>query len=245
MKIRNTVIVVATVGLVAMMQTAKADFVNVGVENLDGSYSATLQTLAANANNSLQIGDKVFSDFSIFGVANMYDGAGQAGNITVTASQVGNSYLLTWSGDIAAVFNSALVGDLSLAYAVTATDGKIYAIDQTYVGNGSIPGVGIQVDENVYAAKGDTTTVASSQLNDTITGTGYTSVGAVLNPALASVYVEKDIALLDSTGGFGDISIVEQSFEQVPEASTVVAGALLLLPLGASTMRILRRHRMA
>ena len=31
----------------------------------------------------------------------------------------------------------------------------------------------------------------------------------------------------------------------VPEASTVLAGALLLLPLGASTMRVLRRNHMA
>jgi hypothetical protein len=31
----------------------------------------------------------------------------------------------------------------------------------------------------------------------------------------------------------------------VPEASTVIAGALLLLPFGASTLRILRRNRMA
>ena len=31
----------------------------------------------------------------------------------------------------------------------------------------------------------------------------------------------------------------------VPEASTVIAGALLLLPLGASALRILRRNRVA
>jgi hypothetical protein len=29
----------------------------------------------------------------------------------------------------------------------------------------------------------------------------------------------------------------------VPEATTIIAGALLLLPLGASTLRILRRQR--
>jgi hypothetical protein len=31
----------------------------------------------------------------------------------------------------------------------------------------------------------------------------------------------------------------------VPEASTLIAGALLLLPLGASTLRILRRRSIA
>jgi hypothetical protein len=29
----------------------------------------------------------------------------------------------------------------------------------------------------------------------------------------------------------------------VPEPSTILAGALLLLPLGVSTLRILRRHK--
>jgi hypothetical protein len=31
----------------------------------------------------------------------------------------------------------------------------------------------------------------------------------------------------------------------VPEASTIIAGVLLVLPFGASTLRILRRNRMA
>jgi hypothetical protein len=37
---------------------------------------------------------------------------------------------------------------------------------------------------------------------------------------------------------------VNTSVTAVPEASTVLAGALLLLPLGAGTIRILRRNRM-
>jgi hypothetical protein len=31
----------------------------------------------------------------------------------------------------------------------------------------------------------------------------------------------------------------------VPEATTIIAGALLLLPLGASTLRVLRKQRLA
>jgi hypothetical protein len=37
----------------------------------------------------------------------------------------------------------------------------------------------------------------------------------------------------------------EATITAVPEASTMIAGALLLLPFGASTLRILRRNRMA
>jgi hypothetical protein len=49
--------------------------------------------------------------------------------------------------------------------------------------------------------------------------------------------------LYQNIGGanlFGDATITA-----VPEASTIIAGALLLLPFGASTLRILRRNRTA
>jgi hypothetical protein len=41
------------------------------------------------------------------------------------------------------------------------------------------------------------------------------------------------------------LSVLEQSVHQVPEPTTMLAGALLLLPFGASTLRILRRNRMS
>jgi len=45
-------------------------------------------------------------------------------------------------------------------------------------------------------------------------------------------------------GGSGNYDLqAEFSFAPVPEPTTVVAGALLLLPFGASTIRILRRNR--
>jgi hypothetical protein len=58
------------------------------------------------------------------------------------------------------------------------------------------------------------------------------------------LYVTKDIAfgVTSVNGGFITISQVAQSFHQaVPEPTTIIAGALLLLPFGASTLRILRK----
>lgn len=43
----------------------------------------------------------------------------------------------------------------------------------------------------------------------------------------------------------GEITHFENQFNVVPEPSTMLAGALLLLPFGASTVRILRRNRTA
>jgi hypothetical protein len=43
----------------------------------------------------------------------------------------------------------------------------------------------------------------------------------------------------------GNNNVEQPQLAQVPEASTAIAGALLLLPFGASTLRILRKNRVA
>jgi hypothetical protein len=56
-----------------------------------------------------------------------------------------------------------------------------------------------------------------------------------------------DILQFDGTGisdSYGAI-LDNVSLTPVPEATTMIAGALLLLPLGVSTFRILRKSRMA
>ena len=73
--------------------------------------------------------------------------------------------------------------------------------------------------------------------------------GDILNivPPETALYVTKDIALgvISPNGGFITISQVTQSFHQVPEPATMIAGALLLLPFGASTLRVLRKRQTA
>jgi hypothetical protein len=66
-------------------------------------------------------------------------------------------------------------------------------------------------------------------------------------PPQTTLDVTKDIAFDIFGGGIGQVSVssVQQSFHQVPEPPTMIAGALLLLPFGASTLRILRRRQTA
>jgi hypothetical protein len=66
-------------------------------------------------------------------------------------------------------------------------------------------------------------------------------------PPETLLYVTKDISLAIPNDDTTQVTIsqVTQSFHQVPEPTTVLAGALLLLPFGASTLRILRRNRMS
>ena len=47
----------------------------------------------------------------------------------------------------------------------------------------------------------------------------------------------------EAPNGTFDYVPVTLTLSQVPEPTTMIAGALLLLPFGASTLRVLRRHR--
>jgi hypothetical protein len=235
MKIRNTAAVVAAIATVVTIQSAQAAF----TDNLADLI----------AGGSLSIGDKTFSGFT----AHM-DGLTSYNpiNISVTASQVGDNYYLTWGGNIslASAAGTTVSGDLLLGYTVTASAGVIVAIDQTYTGFGQNTvgvtpgGTFISVAENVYAPN-SITSLAHSFLTEAVTGTDFTAVGAILPVGQPSVNVTKDIGFAATDGGFVTISQVIQSFDQVavPEPATVVAGALLLLPLGASTLRILRNRK--
>jgi hypothetical protein len=63
----------------------------------------------------------------------------------------------------------------------------------------------------------------------------------------------KNLAALEANGNgaYGVVAlnlydgIDQPQLAQVPEPTTMIAAALLLLPFGASTLRILRRNRMA
>ena len=96
-------------------------------------------------------------------------------------------------------------------------------------------------------------------LEDEINGTGLTSANGVdgtsfYNLALAAAGNDATAAHADSLGAYGvvalnlfngDGSVAQDQLAIVPEASSIVAGVLLLLPLGASTIRILRKSRTA
>jgi hypothetical protein len=75
---------------------------------------------------------------------------------------------------------------------------------------------------------------------------GVATEAAVMLAALPGIYSEANVNALVSPDGQG-YAADPQSLPPsvVPEPSTMLAGALLLLPFGASTLRILRRNRAA
>ena len=252
MKLRNSVIVVAAVALAATIQTVQA------------AYTDSLADLV-NSGGSLTIDDKIFSGFSFTenGLANLNTiTPWDPSQITVTASVVAGIDILTFSGNMQ-LTTAGSTADLLLNYTVSTTSGNsIIMIDQRYTGGAQNGGLDIKETADstgAPTAHSELTVNDVADPNTFLAPTGAFDTGEQdllgVNPGQTVIYVSKDIAL--STFKPGDpgwdpnspvqvtVSSAAQSFHQVPEPTTVIAGALLLLPLGASTLRILRRNRIS
>jgi hypothetical protein len=227
---KQLIAIFAVAAVAAIVQTAQAAFTD------------NLYNLAVNG-GTLTIGDKTFTDFT-------YDANGltsfDASTITVTASIGGDGvYYLTWKGNMSLVSGVPATADLVLGYTVTANPGQIVMIDQKYTGSAQpAGGAFISVDETASAGA---VVVGNSHLQVGDLSDPFAEAGdnLYINPPQTTLTIIKDISFGVSNYGFVTISEVTQSFHQVPEPTTVIAGALLLLPFGVSTLRILRRTRTA
>jgi hypothetical protein len=90
------------------------------------------------------------------------------------------------------------------------------------------------------------------KLDNVVVGTKgtatYTSWGTPLNLNLGSGMHTLDLIVFNAGQGSGNPTGARVEFVggiPVPEPTTMIAGALLLLPFGASTLRILRKKRVA
>lgn len=231
-------VLAAVVGLVALAQSTQA------------VTTASLGDLANGG--TLSIGDKTFSGFSwtstgsdssIISLLNQ-----QAAQLSVSVF-IGQDgvYYLGYSG---AVFVNNLLGansafgDLKLQYTVTANPGSIVGIDQSYTPNAE-PGSGsIVIGETVNIAGGVNVGFSTLSLTDLSDPAPESGDVLTFSPQ-HQLFVTKDILMIANAGYVVGLSYVQQSYHQtaVPEPSTIVAGALLLLPFGVSTLRILRRGK--
>lgn len=242
---RRLITTIAAAALLAMIQAAQGSFtLNDLVNHLGGS------------DGTLTIGDKIFSNFG-------YVSSGLAtdpGNLVVTAIETSPYvYGLDWGGAIA-VYNlgpTAATGDLKLTYTVTVNPlvspgTPISMIDQNYTPNALARVLGNQIiiGETVMAnVNNQNETVANSTLSLTPSDLSDPPVEAgdnlYLNPAQMQLNVVKDIPIGAAAYQLVGLSDVEQSFHEIPEPTTMIAGLLLLVPFGASTLQSLRKSRVA
>jgi hypothetical protein len=200
---------------------------------------------------TLQQGDKIFGNFT-------WTGPIAANQINITGigdGSAGNLYGIEIGGPIASPFGGGII-DLQLHYSVTIAPGYNNLISDIhqFANVGGSPDSLVAITESVLNAPGGLQVAIShvgeginyanfdptdpvAELNDTL----------VLGTPLHQVWINKDIYLAAAPGGSAQATIIDQRFSQtaVPEPTTMIAGALLLLPFGASTLRILRKNRTA
>ena len=78
------------------------------------------------------------------------------------------------------------------------------------------------------------------------TGGAYADAANYIQAATFNLLYDGSLLVPDPNAQYG-LTAQEMIFDAVavPEPTTLVAGALMLLPFGASTLRILRRNRVA
>ncbi len=212
----------------ALTVPARAD----SVTNLNPGQSINLATVLANTGVSVQIGDKLFGDFFFSYVDT--DGSGLndliASNVVLTALSNQIGFGLSFQAPLITVSN--VVKDLVLKYSAQVL-AEGFAISDVHLNfTGSIGGLG-------------TATIGESVFTNGFGGdaAGTLSVFNPGNPAKFSdvlfltqpqqkLWLQKDIVVSgngNSLLDFASVTIIDQTFSQVPEPSSMALVAAGLL----------------
>jgi hypothetical protein len=133
------------------------------------------------------------------------------------------------------------------SYPVTSSAGLVYTAT---LDNPSLGFSSVQLNADVLGPTAAISKTVSSSGNGSVTvSIPGTTIGAESSGLFASIpgspnsiAVTETLSLSGSNPGIQDF---QNNYTVVPEPTTMIAGTLLLLPFGASTMRVLRRNRTA
>lgn len=203
--------------------------------------------LASTADATLTFPDITVGDKKITNIE--LNGYGDLSDFTVTGITVNGLHGIQIGGYFSDTTVDGMANTWQLTYTVSTASGEplITDIHQLAVVGGYGAGY-VRIKEAAFPAGG----------GDAV---GYSQVGSptdLIDPPaeddtlqyvadmldfapLASINVVKDISVSLRSGENLEVTLIQQTFSQVPEPTTVIAGALLLLPFGASALRLLRR----
>ena len=202
--------------------------------NLTAGQTINLGTVIDNG-LGVQIGDKLFADF-FFDYSDTDNG-----NIDLTKANV-NLTALSNNIGFGVSFTQPLLAqgpvtkNIALNYSATVTDPNFLISDIHLVITGSSGNGGLgTVDEDVYTGGFNGTNVGSIHA-DTSTPPLSLTDSADIVPPVVELWVQKLVSVTgsnQSASGFATITVIDQTFSQIPEPSTVLLVGLGLLGLVA------------
>jgi hypothetical protein len=222
-----SIAVAAVVLSVGMSASSRADFIGTGVQ---------LSTLLDGG--TLQIGDKLFSNFTYSHTGDMPDATGV--NVITGTDSLGNFGLRFQGG-----FHDNAGGNSSdalIGYKVTVTDPSFVITDAHLTSNQSVQGplASLTISENFAGTTNQLFTGTFNNADGNPVGTPKFTDVTFFDVGHSSLTVTKDILAQAGSDGIATLSQVDQTFSQnhIPEPSSVV-----LLACGSVILGLVARRR--
>src|SRR5271169_1030806 len=208
------------------------------VTNLTNGGSINLATVIGNGLSVLD-GDKLFGNF--FFSYNDTDGITSddltMSNVTLTTVSNVIGFGLQFQQPLLAV--GPVIKDITLQYSATVTNSSNLISDIHLDINGSAGNGGLgTVSEFAFVGGIGATTVGHLQASVPVSSNDVASANIV--PPVTQLWVQKDVIVTggNAANGFASISVIDQTFSQVSEPST-----MLLVGLGLAGMVAVNRKR--
>lgn len=201
------------------------------VTNLNPGQTINLSQLVNTNLAGVEIGDKLFSDFSVSFSANNAFTCSDL-QLTALSNQVG--FGISFSGPMSALGN--VTKDVVFRFSVAVTNSSQLISDVHLDYNGTVNGAGFSTVTETVLTGGFGGTLIDQINVFNLGGTNFQlSAAANLPTPEQKIYIEKDVIFGGGAAGNQNasfISIIDQTFSQVPEPSTMllaVTGLVILL----------------